>query len=85
MLIFLRLSAAALVMVFAAQSASAEEHAHRHFTHEKDWKYRALPLNFKHGDPLKAIESHKGFKAHFEGPGALVFKHTGQHHIKATP
>ena len=81
----LRLSAAALLVVFAAQSAIAGEHAHRHFTHEKDWKYRALPLNFKHGDPLKAIESHKGFKAHFDGPGALVFKHTGHHHTAAAP
>jgi hypothetical protein len=81
----LKLSAAALLAVFAAHSAIASEREHRHFTHEKGGKFRTLPLTFKHGDPFKAIESHKGFKAHFEGPGVLVFKHTGHHHLLAAP
>ena len=75
---------AASLAVFLAQTAGAAEYEHRHYTHEGWRKYRTLPLNFHHGDPFKALEAGRGFKAHFEGRGGSIFaRHSEMHHLSA--
>lgn len=82
----LRCAAAAFLVAYVAQPAGASEHAHRHFTHEGLWKNRALPSYFHSGDPFAALKAHEAWRAHFQGPGGMLFHHhTEMHHWSNAP